>query len=149
MSNQPTIPINTYCYLTIFVCHYDSLAAAKERYQERLFTTTRCGYDIVFASEQVLDLGHVDYMFESLLSELIGFDEPPSEAEKKNYSTFALTTIVNIPERSESGIDDLWFYVMNLLELDYVHEFPAVFPSHTRLIHMTPLGYEDPECEDV
>ena len=132
MLNQPTIPINTYCYITIFVCHYDSLAAAKERY-----------------SEQVLDLGHVDYMFESLLGELIGFDEPPSEAEKKNYSTFALTTIVNIPERSESGIDDLWFYVMNLLELDYVHEFPAVFPSHTRLIHMTPSGYEDPECEDV
>ena len=83
MSNQPTIPINTYCYITIFVCHYDSLAAAKERYQERLFTTTRCGYDIVFASEQVLDLGHVDYMFESLLGELIGFDEPHPKPKRK------------------------------------------------------------------
>lgn len=31
--NQPAMPINTYCYITIFVCHYDSLAAAKERYR--------------------------------------------------------------------------------------------------------------------
>ena len=36
LSNQPTIPINTYCYITIFVCHNDSLAAAKKILQANL-----------------------------------------------------------------------------------------------------------------
>ena len=78
-------------------------------------------------------------MFESLLGELIGFDEPPSEAEKKNYSTFALTAIITIPNDTNPHT------VAHLLELDYADGSSPTFLSRTSATLVSASGNQTPD----
>ena len=47
----------TWCYITKFLCRYDSLSEAKKRYQERV-DVVREKYEVVLASEQAYSMGH-------------------------------------------------------------------------------------------
>ena len=128
------------CCISCFVCRFDALPAAKRRYLERL-RETRKKYEVVLASEQVYNLGQSDMLFELLLKEIVAFGEPLSEEEKEEYSTFMVNTIVSVPKNDN---DDAAWELIDLLEMDYADEFPAVFPSHTRVITMSPTGQETP-----
>ena len=46
----------TWCYITKFLCRYDSLNEAKKRYQERV-DAVREKYEVVLASEQASATG--------------------------------------------------------------------------------------------
>ncbi len=141
-SPQPPEPnSHTWCYITKFVCAFESLPAAKRRYQE-VVGLTREYYDVLLASEQAYNLGQSEPIFSLLLDELIGFGPDLPEAEKETYSVFIFTTIVDVPEETEDTVAE----VAAGLELDDENDFPAVFPSRTRSIRMSQTGHETASC---
>ena len=87
---------DTWCYITRFVCCFDALPSAKQRYQERL-REVRKKFRVVLASEQAFNLGQSSLFFEQGFKELFGFKELPSKEEQKAYSAFLFSTIVEIP----------------------------------------------------
>ncbi len=134
--------LDHWCYITRFVCHFDALSSAKQRYQERL-CEVRKKHKVILASEQALNLGRSSLFFEQSLKELFGFDELPSKEEQKAYSSFLFSTIIGIP--TDAHIEVVR-EVIDILDLDYADEFPAVFPGDTRPFLMSATGEETPEC---
>ena len=59
---------DTWCYITRFVCCFDALPSAKQRYQERL-REVRKKFRVVLASEQAFNLGQSSLFFEQGLKE--------------------------------------------------------------------------------
>ena len=133
---------DNWCYITRFVCCFDALPAAKQRYQERL-REVRKKFKVALASEQAFNLGRSSLFFEQGLKELFGFKELPSKEEQKAYSAFLFSTIVEIP--ADAHIEAVR-EVIDILGLDYTDEFPAVFPGDTRPFLMSDTGEETPEC---
>ena len=85
-------------------------------------------------------------------------DEPWTAEEAESYSTFMLTTIIDLPD---DGTNDPAWEVMDLLDFDYFDDFPTItlvpdaaveevaglldadpgeFVSHTEVIRMSPTG---------
>lgn len=132
---------STWCYITKFVCSFDSLRAAKERYQ-KCVDKVRETHAVLLASEQTYNLGQSEPIFGLLLDEIIGFGEGVSESEREKYSVFIFNTIVLVPEGSEEAV----VRIAAKLELDREDEVPAVFPSRTRSIMMSESGRLTSEC---
>lgn len=130
-----------WCYITKFVCTFDSLPTAKMRYQE-VVGRIREQYNVLLASEQAYNLGQSEPIFSLLLEEIVGFGQELSKAEKENYSVFIFTTIVDVAEKTEDTVVE----VAAGLELDDQNDFPAVFPSRTRSIMMSETGHETLSC---
>ena len=148
---------DTLCYFTTFVCHYDQLPLVAKRYQERLAQVAALpGHAIVLSAEEVCDLGRESLIFDLLIKEIL--DEPWTAEEAESYSTFMLTTIIDLPD---DGTDDPVWDVINLLNFDYFDDFPTIvlvpdaaveevaglldgdpgeFVSHTEVIRMSPTG---------
>ena len=102
---------DTLCYFTTFVCHYDQLLLVAKRYQERLAQIAALpGHAIVLAAEEVCDLGRESLIFDLLIKEIL--DEPWTAEEAESYSTFMLTTIIDLPD---DGTDDPVWDVIDLL----------------------------------
>ena len=59
----------------------------------------------------------------------------------ESYSTFMLTTIIDLPD---DGTDDPVWDVIDLLDFDYFDDFPAIAPTRTTAVLMTPSGNEFP-----
>ena len=133
---------DTWCYITHFVCCFDALPSAKQRYQERL-REVRKKFKVVLASEQAFNLGRSSLFFEQGFKELFGFKELPSKEEQKAYSAFLFSTIIEIP--ADAHIEAVR-EVIDILDLDYADEFPAAFPGDTRPFLMSDTGEETPEC---
>ena len=115
---------DTLCYFTTFVCHYDQLPLVAKRY---------------LAAEEVCDLGRESLIFDLLIKEIL--DEPWTAEEAESYSTFMLTTIIDLPD---DGTDDPVWDVIDLLDFDYFDDFPAIAPTRTTAVLMTPSGNEFP-----
>lgn len=131
---------DTLCYFTTFVCHYDQLPLVAKRYQERLTQIAALpGHAIVLAAEEVCDLGRESLIFDLLIKEIL--DEPWTAEEAESYSTFMLTTIIDLPD---DGTDDPVWDVIDLLDFDYFDDFPAIAPTRTTVVLMTPSGNEFP-----
>ena len=90
----------TWCYITKFLCRYDSLSEAKKRYQERV-DVVREKYEVVLASEQAYSMGHSQPILDLLLPQAFGHGETLTEAELEEYAVFIFTTIVTVPEDEE------------------------------------------------
>lgn len=95
------------------------------------------------ASEQAFNLGRSSLFFEQGFKELFGFKELPSKEEQKAYSAFLFSTIIEIP--ADAHIEVVR-EVIDILDLDYADEFPAVFPGDTRPFLMSDTGEETPKC---
>ena len=72
---------DTWCYITRFVCCFDALPFAKQRYQERL-REVRKKFKVALASEQAFNLGQSSLFFEQGFKELFGFKEAYSATGK-------------------------------------------------------------------
>ena len=90
----------TWCYITKFLCRYDSLNEAKKRYQERV-EAVREKYEVVLASEQAYSMGHSQLILDLLLPQAFGHGETLTEEELEEYAVFIFTTIVTVPEDEE------------------------------------------------
>jgi len=75
---------DTWCYITRFVCCFDALPSAKQRYQERL-REVRKKFKVVLASEQAFNLGRSSLFFEQGLKELFGFKELHRQKKSKRH----------------------------------------------------------------
>lgn len=135
----------TWCYITKFLCRYDSLNEAKKRYQERV-DAVREKYEVVLASEQAYSMGHSQPILDLLLPQAFGYGKTLTEEELEEYAVFIFTTIVTVPEDEEG---DSVREAAILLELsDSYDECPELFPSRTRGIIVTPSGRESSQCID-
>ncbi len=135
----------TWCFITKFVCAFDSLAAAKAKYQEAV-DRVRKTHRVFLASEQAYHVGQTEPIFTLLLDETVGFGEKLSTTEKENYSVFIFTTIVEVSNIEDGCEEDRLRDIAAKLELDAEDPFPSVFPSRTRLIRMSETGRESPDC---
>lgn len=93
----------------------------------------------MLAAEEVCNLGRESLIFDLLIKEIL--DEPWTAEEAESYSTFMLTTIIDLPD---DGTDDPVWDVIDLLDFDYFDDFPAIAPTRTTAVLMTPSGNEFP-----
>ncbi|MBK4162897.1 hypothetical protein [Corynebacterium macginleyi] len=142
-SSSPSTHI--WCYITKFVCAFDSLPKAKNKYQEAV-DRVRQSHNVLLASEQAYLVGQTEPIFSLLIDEIVGFGEKLSDSEKENYSVFIFTTIVEVPENEEDDKKDPVMQIAAELELDADDVFPSTFPSRTRLIWMSESGRESSNC---
>ena len=142
-SSNPNTHI--WCYITKFVCAFDSLPTAKNKYQEAV-ERVRESHNVLLASEQAYLVGQTEPIFSLLIDEVVGFGEKLSDWEKENYSVFIFTTIVEVPDNAEDDEEDPVMQIAAKLELDAEDDFPSTFPSRTRLIWMSESGRESPNC---
>lgn len=146
MLNKSLNPsVHIWCYITKFVCPFESLPKAKEKYQEAV-ERVRQSHKVLLASEQAYLLGQTEPIFSLLIDEIVGFGEKLSDSEKENYSVFIFTTIVEVPEKEEDDKKDPVMQIAAKLELDAEDDFPSTFPSRTRLIWMSESGKESSNC---
>lgn len=146
-SSNPNTHI--WCYITKFVCAFDSLPTAKNKYQEAV-ERVRESHNVLLASEQAYNAGQTEPIFTLLLDEIVGFGEKLSEEEKENYSMFIFTTIVEVPKNEEydeqGDGEHPVVQIAAKIELDAEDDFPSVFPSRTRPILMSETGRETSDC---
>ncbi|ALP48878.1 hypothetical protein P9K31_14200 [Corynebacterium glutamicum] len=149
LNNRLNTNSHLWCYITKFVSAYDSLPAAKQKYQEAV-DRVRESHNVLLASEQAHNAGQTEPIFSLLLDEIVGFGEKLSEEEKENYSIFIFTTIVEVPENEEyeekGDEEHPVVQIAAKIELDAEDDFPSVFPSRTRPIWMSETGRETSDC---
>ena len=87
---------DTWCYITRFVCCFDALPAAKQRYQERL-REVRKKFKVALASEQAFNLGRSSLFFEQGLKELFGFKSYRQKKSKRHIQLFSSALSLKFP----------------------------------------------------
>lgn len=137
-----TIERSTWCYLTFFVCRWDQLDEAKERYQNQVDALRDTDHEIIFSSEQAYNTDDSGTMFNLLLEEIVGRDVELSAEERDKYSLFIFPTVIRVEEIHDDIIREL----ADALEIDYQDDFPARFPSRTRSVLMSESGREVDGC---
>ncbi|PFG28039.1 Uncharacterised protein [Corynebacterium renale] len=136
--------INTWCFLTVFVCRYDQLDQAKARHQ-RCVDVLRETNTVHFSSEQAYNNGHSEPIFGLLLSEIIPPGEKINSDEEQKYSAFTFITIVDVPHTPDTEYDSV-YVVGQKLQIDFEEGIPARFPSRTRGIIVSRTGHEIDGC---
>lgn len=142
---MPDTKVNTWCYVTQFVCRFDQLNEAKGRYLKAV-AKVKEKYEVPLVSEQAYIADGNGTLFENLIMEIESFDPPFSGEKRQEYSAFLFTTIVLVPEDDGANEETPAREVMHLLDLEPEAVFPAVAPSRTSLMLMSPTGDESEEC---
>lgn len=147
-----------WCFNTEFVWLVDDPQEAQWRYQRSLNAIQEAGHEILYITETPLNVGQAEPSFYLLLDEIASFSPSFTPDDWVKCSLFYFFTIVKVPEMlvgdiDEDGeIDDGFVPVRRaawLLRLDYILEFPAICPSSTMSMLMSPTGNVYPDDSEL